>query len=191
MQLKFTRRFCSAHRLMSNLSPKCQNPHGHNWEVVAVIEPTQSYMLDLNANMVVEFGAAKKKWHTWIDEYVDHSIMLNENDRQFIRLIREIVPHTRMMLVPGDPTTEITCALFKAKLNAILEEEHDGQLICTSITLVETPTNTVTFTGNENNQVPPGTHLPENEYEQFWWHRPDMSTFDERQVEFMETGTQS
>lgn len=187
MKMVFTRRFCSAHRLMSDKSPKCQNPHGHNWTVKVDVEARDPEPLDLKDNMVEEFGAAKKRWHTWIDDYVDHSIMLNQEDRIFIRTIHDVVPHTKMMLFPGDPTTEITCALFKSKLNAILRDEHDGKLVCTRIELVETPTNTVVFDGDENRHVPPGLYC-DVEYEQYWWHRADMSTLDERQIEFMEAG---
>lgn len=185
MKMVFTRKFEAAHRLMSDKSLKCQNPHGHSWVVKVTIEATPKHQqpLDLDINMVEEFGAAKKLWHTWIDEYVDHSIMLNQNDAEFIEVIRRVVPHTRLMLIPGDPTTEVTCALFKSKCQAFLESVHDERLECSRIELIETPTNTVVFDGNELEHLPPGKFCDIEEYEQYWWHRADMSTNDIKEVD--------
>lgn len=172
MKMVFTRRFEAAHRLMSDKSLKCQNPHGHSWTVKVTVEAVAPQPLDLQVNMVEEFGAAKKKWHTWIDEYVDHSVMFNINDVELIDTIRRLVPHTKMMLTPGDPTTEMCCALFMAKFNRFLEVEHNSRLLCTRIELIETPTNTVVFEGNSY------THLPAVPIGEAWWSRDDMSTND-------------
>lgn len=179
-EMVFTRRFSMAHRLMSDKSPKCQNVHGHNVEVKVYIGAAQwlpaawikdpHRKLDLDVNMIEEFGAAKKLWHTWIDEYVDHGIQLNQNDTEFRDLIQRLVPHTRMLLTPGDPTMELCCVAFMAKCNAFLMKEHKGTLKCNKIILVETPTNTVTFDGN------PHDHLSDSQ--DFWWNRADMTAND-------------
>jgi len=147
--------------------------HGHNWEVKATIEAAEKYQdipLDLNINMVEEFGASKKKWHSWIDDHVDHSIMLNEQDVELREVIWKLVPHGRVAVTPGDPTTELCCALFMAKCNAFLQSEHGDHLVCTRVELIETPTNTVIFEGKPHFHIPQGAA--------YWWNRADTSTND-------------
>ena len=78
LALRFTRRFCMAHRLASGASAKCATPHGHNEQVSVELEPKAPATLDGAKNMVAEFAAAKRRWHRWIDERVDHALQLWE-----------------------------------------------------------------------------------------------------------------
>jgi 6-pyruvoyltetrahydropterin/6-carboxytetrahydropterin synthase len=82
-------------------------------------------------------------------------------------------PHRlpRILVTPGDPTTEVVAACMMAKLNAFLASDG-GCLTCAEIRIDETPTNTVTFAGDASAVLPQGPCLEP------WWTRPDMSIND-------------
>ncbi len=62
--------------------------------------------------------------------------------------------------------------LMMAKLNAFLKADGDV-LRCTEVSLQETPTNTVSFSGNPEEMIP-ASRAPEA----CWWNRADMSISD-------------
>jgi 6-pyruvoyltetrahydropterin/6-carboxytetrahydropterin synthase len=169
--LQFTRRYCMGHRLLSGLAPKCAFPHGHNEFVRVRLAPRLRSALDGTTNMVEEFGAVKKLWHRWIDEAVDHSFQLSENDplvQYFIENEPAAIPH--LLITPGDPTTECLAACFSEKLRAFLRLE-ESELDIVSVTIMETPTNSVTLHGSSIGILPPMPSIP-------WWCRADMSIND-------------
>jgi 6-pyruvoyltetrahydropterin/6-carboxytetrahydropterin synthase len=173
-RLVFTRRFSMAHRLRAG-GDKCAVPHGHNEVVTATLEAVAPRRLDGAGNMVEPFERAKGRWHRWIDEAVDHALQLGEGD-PLILYFRAHEPERlrRLLVTPGDPTTEALAACFMAKLGAFLVEEG-GTLRCAEIAVAETPTNTVTFAGDPAHVLPeggaPGISLP-------WWRRADMTIND-------------
>ncbi len=175
LQLVFTRRYSMAHRLLAGGSEKCAMPHGHNEFVSVRLEPTRPGRLDGHANMVEPFERAKRIWHRWIDEHVDHAFQLADRDP----LIGYFAGHeperlNRVLVMPGDPTTELLACCFMAKLNAFLAEDG-GRLHCVEIKIEETPTNTVIFTGDPTDMMPVGA---EEAGRTPWWRRPDMSIND-------------
>lgn len=172
LNLVFSRRFAMGHRLIAAGSEKCALPHGHNEIVTVRLVPFQSARLDGAANMVVPFEQAKATWHRWIDEHLDHALQLSETD-PLLTWFRDREPHraTRIVVTPGDPTTEIMACCMMAKLNAFLIADG-GALRCTEIAIEETPTNTVVFDGD------PAAFLPASASGLRWWHRPDMSVND-------------
>lgn len=173
--LIFTRRYSMAHRLLAGDSSKCAVPHGHNELVVARLEAIAAKRLDGSCNMVEPFEAAKARWHRWIDEEVDHALQLSEGD-PLIGYFRDREPErlARLLVTPGDPTTEVLAACFMAKCNAFLED-NGGRLRCLEIRIEETPTNAVVFSGD------PAVFLPDRagrSNRSFWWQRPDLSIND-------------
>lgn len=168
-QLVFTRRYAMAHRLIAGCSTKCATPHGHNEFVTVTIEGPDA-PLDLHANMVSEFAAVKGTWHRWIDDHVDHAFQAHERD-PLLDWARQHAPGWRLVVTPGDPTTEMLAACFAAKLGAFLAQDDRG-LTVAQIRIEETPTNTVIFSGD------PYRHLPRSTDGSHWWERPDMSTHD-------------
>jgi 6-pyruvoyltetrahydropterin/6-carboxytetrahydropterin synthase len=72
----------------------------------------------------------------------------------------------RLLVTPGDPTTEMLAACFMAKLNAFLAADGND-LHCVELMVEETPTNAVTFTGD------PADALPERGGGACWWLRAD------------------
>lgn len=173
--LVFTRRYSMAHRLLAEHSPKCTTPHGHNELVVAKLEAVTPARLDGASNVVEPFEAAKARWHRWIDERVDHALQLSEHD-PLIGYFREREPDKlpRLLITPGDPTTEALAACFMAKLNAFLEEDG-GRLRCVEIEIEETPTNGIVFTGEPLDFLPLRSS---GDNRRPWWQRPDMSIND-------------
>ena len=67
--------FCYGHRLL-NYSGKCRNLHGHNGKAVITLE---SAGLD-PLGMVTDFSELKRLIGTWINETLDHKLILHKND---------------------------------------------------------------------------------------------------------------
>ncbi|MEP7306542.1 MAG: 6-carboxytetrahydropterin synthase [Acidobacteriota bacterium] len=67
--------FCYGHRLL-DYDGKCRHPHGHN--AVVDIE-IRSETLDPR-NMVRDFGDIKQAVKGWIDEALDHRMLLRHDD---------------------------------------------------------------------------------------------------------------
>ena len=165
--LQFERRYSMAHRLLSGAAPRCSVPHGHN-EVVAVdIVASEELPFDTDTNMLAEFGAVKKRWFNWIDKQVDHSFQIADPD-PLIEYFRKHEPERlpRLLITPGDPTTEIRVACYAAKLNIFLAGQG---LTCNRLTIHETPTNSVVFNGDAVDVLPRGD---------YWWWRDDDSIND-------------
>jgi 6-pyruvoyltetrahydropterin/6-carboxytetrahydropterin synthase len=67
--------FCYGHRLL-NYDGKCRHLHGHNGKAVLTLEAR-----DLDAlGMVMDFSRIKRVVQTWIDENLDHRMLLHRDD---------------------------------------------------------------------------------------------------------------
>ncbi len=168
--LRFSRRYSMGHRLISDAAPNCRVPHGHDEVVTVDIVSAENAGLDPRTNMLVEFDQAKRRWFDWIDEAVDHSLHLNDAD-PLVDFFREREPHLlgRLLLTPGDPTTEIRAACFKSKLGSFLRADNPG-LRCVRLTIQETPVNTVVCEAADLEKL-----LPQGDH---WWRRADASIND-------------
>jgi 6-pyruvoyltetrahydropterin/6-carboxytetrahydropterin synthase len=67
--------FCYGHRLL-NYAGKCRYLHGHNGTAVIAIEAPQ---LD-ERGMVLDFSDIKRVVSNWIDENLDHRMILHRDD---------------------------------------------------------------------------------------------------------------
>ena len=168
--LRFSRRYAMAHRLTSGAAPNCGIPHGHDEVVTVDIASRENAGLDPETNMLVEFDQVKRRWFQWIDKAVDHTFHLADGD-PLIGFFREHEPNqlARILVTPGDPTTEIKTACFHSKLSAFLEAENPSYH-CRRLVLQETPTNSVEFNGASTEGI-----LPEGDH---WWNRADQSIND-------------
>lgn len=167
LELRFTRRFSMGHRLIAGGSETCALPHGHNEFISVRLVPTASAALDGNGNMVVPFERAKRRWHRFVDERLDHALQLSDAD-PLLGWFRTSEPARaeRIVVTPGDPTTELMACLLLSKLQAILQDDG-GLLRCVGLLIEETPTNTVSVTAEAVSLLPSGRDG--------WWSRPDMS----------------
>ena len=115
--------FSYGHRLLKHKG-KCARLHGHN--AVAEIHCASS---KLNANaMVVDFDDIKKALKTWIEDTLDHRMILNRADvlAPMLKKIRE--PFYEMN---GEPTAEAIAKL-------IFDRAHQKGLPVTKVVLWET-----------------------------------------------------
>jgi 6-pyruvoyltetrahydropterin/6-carboxytetrahydropterin synthase len=170
--LVFSRRYSMAHRFIAGNSEKCAVPHGHNEIVTVHLKAVDPSPLDGVNNMVEPFERAKARWHRWVDDYVDHALQLSEADPLLEWFVRH-EPHrvSRILVTPGDPTTEALACCMMAKLNAFLKSDG-GRLACAEIRIEETPTNAVTFEGD------PLSYLVSAPGANPWWKRADMTIND-------------
>ena len=90
--------FCYGHRLL-NYDGKCRNLHGHNGRAIITLEAPELDPL----GMVVDFSHIKRIVTTWIDETLDHKMILHRDD--------PILPELRRLgeavtIVDVNPTAE-------------------------------------------------------------------------------------
>jgi 6-pyruvoyltetrahydropterin/6-carboxytetrahydropterin synthase len=90
--------FCYGHRLL-NYDGKCRHLHGHNGKAVITLE---GHTLDVRG-MVVDFSDVKRLLGAWIDDHLDHRMLLHEADPVIPELERQGEPFVRL---PVNPTAE-------------------------------------------------------------------------------------
>jgi len=90
--------FCYGHRLL-NYEGKCRHLHGHNGRVVITLE---SATLD-NRGMVIDFSEIKDVVSRWIDDELDHRMILRKDDPVVPLLKQQGEP---MFLMEANPTAE-------------------------------------------------------------------------------------
>ena len=90
--------FCYGHRLL-NYDGKCKYLHGHNGRAIITIE---SATLD-ERGMVHEFSDIKNVVSTWIDEKLDHRMLLHKTDPAVPLLQKMGEP---LFLMDENPTAE-------------------------------------------------------------------------------------
>ncbi len=118
--------FETAHRLSSKDAPiKCQSIHGHSWWVTATIEGD---CLD-EQGMVIEFGAFKKAWRTFLDDTLDHHLVVKKGD-VVAAAIRGVQPEARILELDHEPSTELLAEWIFHQSELILQRllpEHRQQ----------------------------------------------------------------
>jgi 6-pyruvoyltetrahydropterin/6-carboxytetrahydropterin synthase len=67
--------FCYGHRLL-HYDGKCRHLHGHNGKAVLTLEAAE---LDRHG-MVLDFSRIKRVVQTWIDDNLDHRMLLHKDD---------------------------------------------------------------------------------------------------------------
>jgi len=90
--------FCYGHRLL-NYDGKCKYLHGHNGRAIITIE---SAALD-ERGMVLDFSDIKRVVSTWIDEQLDHRMLLHKTDPVVPLLEKMGEP---LFLMDANPTAE-------------------------------------------------------------------------------------
>jgi 6-pyruvoyltetrahydropterin/6-carboxytetrahydropterin synthase len=90
--------FCYGHRLL-NYDGKCKHLHGHNGRAIITIE---SATLD-ERGMVLDFSDIKQVVSTWIDEQLDHRMLLHKTDPVAPLLAKMGEP---LFLMDENPTAE-------------------------------------------------------------------------------------
>ena len=97
-----------AHRLL-NYNGKCENLHGHNGKIEVTVE---SDALN-NQDMVMDFTYINNLVKKWLDENLDHRVILHKNDP----LVKPLQEHSqRLFLTPLNPTAEIIAGVIKKEI---------------------------------------------------------------------------
>lgn len=124
--------FCYGHRLL-NYAGKCRHLHGHNGRAVIVLEGES---LD-DRGMLVDFSDIKNSVRTWIDDELDHRMILNEADPAVPFFQEQGEP---LHLLPVNPTAETI-----AKLIYDYTEKEGFPVL--EVSLWETPKSFATYRG--------------------------------------------
>ena len=103
--------FCYGHRLL-NYEGKCRHLHGHNGRAVISLEASS---LDAKG-MLVDFSEIKRHVQRWIDENLDHNLLLCEEDPLLPLLIER---GERVFIMRENPTAEnIARLIFEQAIGA-------------------------------------------------------------------------
>ncbi len=122
--------FCYGHRLI-NYEGKCKYLHGHNAKAEVELS---SQSLD-HRGMVMDFNEVKQRLQTWIDDTLDHKLLLNEADPLVPTLTQLKEP---FLTLKSNPTAE-TIAKF------IFDHAKAEGFPVTEIRLWETPNSFATY----------------------------------------------
>jgi 6-pyruvoyltetrahydropterin/6-carboxytetrahydropterin synthase len=122
--------FCYGHRLLNNAG-KCRFIHGHNGKAVVTVETETLDAL----GMVVDFSRLKAEIGKWIDDALDHRLLLNEADPIIPELRRQGEP---FVTLNANPTAETIARL-------IFERCERQSLPVVEVTLWETENSYATY----------------------------------------------
>ncbi len=129
-QVSKTIDFCYGHRLL-NYSGKCRYLHGHNGRAVIKLEGEH---LD-DRGMLMDFSDIKKVVSSWIDNNLDHRMILCEDDPALSALQQLGEP---LFILPVNPTAENIA-------KTIFEFTHSQKFPVVEVTLWETPNAFATY----------------------------------------------
>lgn len=124
-------RFCYGHRLL-NHSGKCKHLHGHN--ALLEIEICSSQLDELG--MVIDFGDAKRIAKKWVNEHLDHRMLLQKTDPA-VPLLKGI--GEPLFVMDQNPTAENIAKI-------IFDELRNLGLNPSRVILWETDTGAATYT---------------------------------------------
>jgi 6-pyruvoyltetrahydropterin/6-carboxytetrahydropterin synthase len=124
--------FCYGHRLL-DYDGICKHPHGHN--AIAEIE-VRTEALD-KRNMVVDFTDIKRRIKGWIDQELDHRMILRRDDPLVDALQKLGEP---VYLLESNPTVERIARL-------LFDTSREQGLPVSRVTVWETPSSWATYTG--------------------------------------------
>lgn len=103
--------FCYGHRLMDDPG-KCGGLHGHTASATIVIEASELDKL----GMVCHFDELKEKIGKWIEENLDHRMLLAEGD-PLAKLLKE--QGEQIVVLAGNPTAENIARLVFEKTTLV------------------------------------------------------------------------
>lgn len=123
--------FCYGHRLL-DYDGVCKHPHGHNAMVEVDVRAEQ---LD-SRNMVVDFSDIKRLVKQWIDEELDHKMILRHDD-PLVAVLRDM--GDPVYTLDSNPTAERIAKL-------IFDKARELGLDVAAVRVWETPTSRTEYT---------------------------------------------
>jgi len=126
---KFT--FEAAHRLPEHKGG-CARIHGHSYK----LEVTIVGEMDDETGMIVDFGDIKKYLKGWIDDNLDHRLILSsKKDESLINAVEKVLPSMKVYVLPFEPTVE---NMAKYLLNDVFQTLVGDKLEVFKVKLWET-----------------------------------------------------
>ena len=122
--------FCYGHRLIK-YTGKCKHLHGH--DAMAEIE-LSSPELD-ERGMVVDFSDIKNMLKQWIDDNIDHKMLLHRND-PIVPILQE--QQEPLLLMDDNPTAENIAKL-------LFNKAREFNFPVTEVRLWESPTSCASY----------------------------------------------
>lgn len=136
-----THRVEMAHRLSHPGSPvKCQSIHGHSWTITAELAAPA---LDARG-MILEFGTFKAAWRAWLDDTLDHALVVKRDDPVAAAIVA-VQPDARITYLDAQPSTEVLARWVAQGTEHVLSRLGDPDVRLVSIHVQETPVNAATF----------------------------------------------
>jgi len=126
--------FCYGHRLIG-YEGKCRHLHGHNGKAIITINAEG---LD-DQGMVLDFNEIKRIVAEWIDENLDHKMILRRDDPAVAALQALGEP---LFLVDTNPTAENIAKL-------VFDYAAEQGLTVESVTMWETPRCSATYCNSQ------------------------------------------
>ena len=117
--------FCYGHRLL-DYDGKCRHLHGHNGQLEIEIDTGTLDAL----GMVIDFGEIREIAKGWVDEHLDHKMLLHRDD-PIVKVLQEW--DQPLYLMEGNPTAENISKLIFRQLRTM-------GLHISRVSLWETPT---------------------------------------------------
>lgn len=143
--LFITRRFefDAGHRILKHES-RCKHCHGHRW----VAEVTCRAPKQDELGRVIDFGVVKEVVGKWIDENLDHNMILNSKDP----LLTDLTEKQQEAVFMGKPPYQIPCNPTSENLAILIQERADILLAplgvrCYHVRVWETPSCYADYTG--------------------------------------------
>lgn len=122
--------FCYGHRLL-NYSGKCRHLHGHNGRAVIVLEGAE---VD-ERGMLVDFTDIKSSLRNWIEEQLDHRMILCAQDPA-VPMLQQL--NEPLYIIDHNPTAENIARL-------IYERAREFQFPVIEVSLWETVRSCATY----------------------------------------------
>lgn len=100
-------KFCSAHQLEDAFTKLCSDTiHGHNYLLEVFLKSL--FLPNRTGGMVVDFGEIKFLFKKYIDDILDHSLMIplsfSSTNPEYVKCLME--NNKRMIVLPFNPTAE-------------------------------------------------------------------------------------
>jgi len=139
---KITRKFTfdAGHRIYGHES-KCAHVHGHTYTAYVTCAP--DHTLD-DLGRVVDFSVVKKEVGAWIDQFLDHGMILCTRDplvQEWRRWANEGTKH-KVYMMTRNPTAENIAELIYVEGNRLLN--HYGVHVV-RVKIQETPNCSATY----------------------------------------------
>lgn len=126
--------FCYGHRLL-NYDGKCAHLHGHNGKAVVTVETADLDRL----GMVIDFSVMKRVIGQWIDDQLDHKMLLHRDD--------PVIPELRRL---GEQFVELDVNPTAENIAKLIYDHAVSEgFPVAEVTLWETPNSFATYRGRK------------------------------------------